>query len=181
MIPRPHEEFIHQEAELAQHEQQLERLRTLIGSCAVKGGKNTRKLPGSIDMHNLDDQNPLSSGYEIIADFDCLDLTSEDAENKRISVVPVVDEKGTGVRPKDKLLVEMDDASTDGDIDDEEEEEGLEVVGLGRFGTFSDENQEGTADEVLQSFSRQRSSKTVIAYYCPDNETLTDAAATALD
>lgn len=184
MIPRPHEEFNHQEAEFSRHDQQLERLQSLIRSYAAPGGANTRKFPGTIDMHNLDDQNPLSSGYEIIADFDNLELPSDDSEKKKISVVPVLDDKcAAGAGSKGPLLLGMDDASTDGDVDedDDEEEEGLEVVGLGRFGTFSEEYQEGTLDDFVHSFSRSRSSKTMITYYCPEDEPITETTATALD
>ena len=176
MIPRPHEEFIYQEAEFTRHDQQLERLQSLIRSYAAPGGANTRKFPGTIDMHNLDDQNPLSSGYEIIADFDYLDLTSDNYEKKKISVVPVVEDKGfPGVGSKGKGLLAIGGDSAD------EEEEGLEVVGLGRFGTMSDENQEGTVDELMQSLSRHRSPKTVIAFYCPEDEPITEATASAID
>lgn len=175
MIPRPHGEFIRQEEECVHLEETLEHLKTLIGDGINSHGTKARNQLQTLGVLELDCPAPLSFGYEVVAQFDNPSSPHLMTERKRISVVPTISDKSNlDVGTDNPLLLETCGDSVYevklSDTGENEEEEGLEVVGLGRFGTFSQEFEEANESDRLLSLKYQSSEKTNITYYTPEDE-----------
>ncbi len=175
MVPRPRWEATLQEEEFVHQGKKLERLKTLIGNHVASAGVKALKKINARHMLGLDSRVPLSFGYEVIAEFDDRE-SSTNAEKKRISVVPPINDNGMlYVGIENHLLLE----SYGGSVyevkppDAYEDEEGLEVVGLGRFSTLSQDVEEEKEGDPLLSLLYPSSEKTIVTYFRPLDEPVT--------
>ena len=159
MIPRPEAEALVHDQLFSRQEVKLKKFKSLVESVIKSKGKAPTPPIGGMILtgHDLDSDVPLAYGFEVVHMFDKRDAScaSEPAENSETRKILVFLTKSnsytTDMHVQEKLLLETDGVSTYEvkSLDENEEGEGLEVVGLGRYRTLSQD----FAEEVLSSRS----------------------------
>jgi hypothetical protein len=194
MIPRPEHEAKMHEQELSRLTEKLGKFKSLVESVHKLNGEAAKNERRVLTKLGLDSDVPLSLGYEVVQDFDECDDSSCTSEpkhkhkHKKTKIRIVLTSSNNYAKAfdtKDDLLLETDGISTyevKSMYDFEcEEEEGMEVVGLGRYNTLSQKLGEERLStrstdtlfqerDTLLSLMYKSSERTGIAFYRPTEE-----------
>jgi len=200
MIPRPEHETESMNQQMKTLNQKLQDFKTRVATANMSKGdaKNGRLALTKLGFDSL---VPLSFGYEIVPDSHECDNKAKSfnetlARPSRISIILTSDEMdAAGSQVRDEVVLETDGVSVyevRSSEESSEGEEGLEVVGLGRYSTFSDDFDEQklctrSTDALFQecgshlSMIYKSSERIDVAFYHPAIEEMSMEAADDLD